>query len=200
MQYIKRVEIRNKRTYGLYKCSCGKEFTAREDAVKGGNTKSCGCLHKKFLKSGDARRSHGMSNHRLWTIFQDMRRRTSNPDRSDYKNYGGRGIKNEWPSFESFATDMLPSHQKHVKQYGEKQTTLDRINNDGNYCKENCRWATTKIQANNTRWNRHLTHKGVTLTYTQWEEKLGLTNGIVSRRVKRGYKIEKVLNKENYGQ
>lgn len=199
MEYIKRLEVKNRRYYGLYKCHCGKEFKTREDAVKSGNTKSCGCLHKNFLKSGNARRSHGLSQHRLWSIYRDIERRTTDKKRDDYSRYGGRGIKNEWASFEDFVGDMLKSHEDHASTHGEGNTTLDRIDNDGNYSKENCRWATQKVQANNTRWNKHLTHKGVTLTYTQWEEKLGLTCGTVSRRVKKGYKLEKVLNKENYG-
>lgn len=80
-----------------------------------------------------------------------MKKRCYNQNEHSYKDYGGRGIRVLWSSFPDFYTDMGKPYEEHVALYGEKDTSIDRINNDGNYCKANCRWATKKEQANNKR-------------------------------------------------
>lgn len=95
-----------------------------------------------------------------------------------YKNYGARGIKVEWKNFEEFENDMLESYLINLKKYGEK-ISLDRINNDGNYSKENCRWATVKEQSLNRRSN--LKYKGKYATYESI--KLGGTFRLISNRI-----------------
>ena len=106
-----------------------------------------------------------------------MKQRCLNENRPDFPNYGGRGITicDEWKnSFERFRDDMLSSY--------EAGLTLERIDVNGNYCKENCRWATRKEQVNNTRRSRHITHEGVTKTLTQWSEFLGIKKSTLSMR------------------
>lgn len=88
---------------------------------------------------------------KLYRKWAGIKQRCNNPNCERYPNYGGRGITYEpaWEYFDNFFNDMSESYYKHVEEFGEKDTTLDRINVDGNYCKENCRWATWEEQARN---------------------------------------------------
>jgi hypothetical protein len=138
----------------LYRCSCGKEFIAHRNNVKTGHTKSCGCLAKENARH--LFKIHGDCVDRVksaeFTAWINMNERCYNSRRSDYRNYGGRGIGvcRPWrESFKSFLSDMgrRPS-DKH---------SLDRIDNDDNYTPLNCRWATS-VQQNNNRRNSIATH------------------------------------------
>lgn len=133
-------ESKERRRYGLYQCQyCGKEFETRIDDIKRGSTKSCGCQ----CKVGKV--SHGYTKHRLYKTWRDMKYRCINPKSSNYKDYGGRGIKvcERWLDINNFIKDMFPSYQEGL--------SLDRIDVDGDYCLENCRWTTKDIQGQNTR-------------------------------------------------
>ena len=118
-------------------CDCGKQFTSLSTQLRSGTAKSCGCL-----RNGNP--THGMRNTREYKSWLAMKQRCNNPNNKDYARYGGRGISfcTEWLLFEQFYSDMgnRPSRQ-----------SLDRINNDGNYQPDNCRWATDVEQAANRR-------------------------------------------------
>lgn len=129
---------------------------------------------------------------RFYKIWANMKTRCYNENIIGFHRYGGRGITvcDKWQTFGGFFDDMYQS-------YGEK-LTIDRKDNDGNYCKENCRWATRKEQANNTRnIERALRfkHKGETLTISQWADKVGLKRTTLGMRLS-NYKwsLEKALN------
>ena len=140
--------------YWLFKCNCGKEKIICANSVIRGSTKSCGCLSKKLFI--ERTKTHGMRNTRIYETWAGMKKRCFNKNCKSYKNYGGRGITicEKWLKFENFYEDMGKSYENHVKKFEEKNTTVDRKNNDKGYYKENCKWSTRKEQANNRRKNK----------------------------------------------
>lgn len=131
-------------------CECGNTSVVKRYHLISGNTRSCGCVKKWVL--GNSKRTHGRANSRVkgyadrtYGIWQGMRQRCSNPKHSHYKSYGGRGVKvcEEWDnSFEKFVEDMGSAPEG---------LSIDRIDVDGDYCQENCVWATAEEQALNFR-------------------------------------------------
>jgi hypothetical protein len=148
---------KQKKRYGIYKCGfCGNEFKTQTSKVKNGNTKSCGCYKKRRTK--EANKTHGLGYTRLYKIWGSVRGRTLNPKNKQYNDYGGRGITicDEWLDVQNFY-DWAMSNG-----YSD-ELSIDRIDNDGNYCPENCRWATSTIQSRNKRKFKNNTsgYKGV---------------------------------------
>lgn len=114
--------------------------------------------------------------HRLYNTWGSMKKRCTNPNSSDYYRYGLRGIKvcEKWKYFDNFIHDMEGSYKEGL--------TLDRIDNNGNYCKENCRWSSPIEQSNNTRRNRFVTYLGKTQTLSQWIRDLNLKSSTIRQR------------------
>lgn len=162
-------------------CACGNKRIAVGGCLKNGTWQSCGCLRDEKL------RTHGLSKHPLWSTWRLMNERCYKPSDQAYERYGGRGIKvcERWKnSIQSFIDDM-----------GQKPpgSQLDRINNDGDYCPENCRWATPTTQANNRRSNSIIFYKGRAQTIMEWSRELGMSRRNISARYNKGWTAERIF-------
>jgi len=142
---------RNKTYHKLWKClcKCGKIFYATTSALRSGHIKSCGCKSYQYLHS--PKTTHNMSKTRFYKIWKGMKYRCTNPNNICYKYYGACNIKidESWLIFTNFYNDMYFPYLQHVKRFSKENTTIERINNQGNYTKYNCKWATWKEQAQN---------------------------------------------------
>lgn len=142
--------------------------------------------------------THGKRGTRLYTVWNNMRERCRNPQNREYVRYGGRGIKvcDEWKNdFRAFYDWAMSSGYDETAPRGK--CTLDRIDNDGNYEPTNCRWATAKDQANNTRRTRFIEFNGERHSVTEWARRLGINQSTLSMRInKYGWSVEKALKTE----
>lgn len=138
--------------------------------------------------------THNKSKTRLYHIWHGMKRRCLNPQHNHYKYYGGRGISihEDWLDFEVFEQWAL------ANGYAE-DLSIDRIDNNGNYCPENCRWATRKEQMNNTSFNKMITYNGVTKSITDWSIETGLSKNLIWERIRRKIPIEKLFARKYDG-
>lgn len=183
------------RYFYTFKCDCGEERVIRKDIVISSGAKSCGCLHEEWNTSGKARRKHGMTGTKFYETWSGMHARCNNKNSPSYPRYGGTGVKvyKRWRVFENFRDDMYQSFLEHVEKHGERDTSIDRIDSAGNYCKENCRWATNLIQGGNTRRIRFVVFRGQKYSMSEWDRILGFCPGRVKQRIYAGWSIKRTI-------
>lgn len=177
----------------LCRCECGNEVIVLGSSLTSGHTKSCGCLSReKFLEHT---KTHGMTRTSIYNTWVSMIQRCENPKCKNFDRYGGRGIKvcERWHDFNNFYADVsiLP-------HFGEKGYTLDRIDNNGNYCPENCRWATAKEQCRNQRTNIKVFYDGKEMMIEEAAQKSGINHKTLYKRYhagKRGEELFKPVKK-----
>lgn len=176
----------------LCRCDCGKETYVIAGALKNKATISCGCWQREQAREINIR--HNKSKSRLYVVWKGMRQRCNNPNHSSYPNYGGRGIKvcKEWDDFLEFEKWAVEQGYDGKAEFGE--CTLERKDNSGNYCPENCRFATWSEQQNNSRNNHRITINGETHTLTEWCKIMRINPSTVLRRIKGfGWSEEKAI-------
>lgn len=167
--------------YWLFKCDCGKDKIIRKNSVISGRVVSCGCYHNEM--TGLINKKHCMKGTRLYHCWDGMKQRCYNKNCSNYKRYGGRGIKvcDEWRD------NFKPFMEWAINNGYKDDLTIDRIDVNGNYTPANCRWATAKEQVRNRRNNVWITYKGETKLLVDWLKFFG-KSGCSRRRIEKlGY-------------
>ncbi len=176
-------ESRNTRkTYWICQCDCGNMSSHRSDGLLSGSIKSCGCYKREQSAIKVSKNhKHKQSGTRLYNIWLGMKGRCYNPNDPVYKNWGGRGIticddwKNDFSCFYNWA----------INNGYMENLTIDRIDNDGNYEPDNCRWASQKQQSSNRRSNINIKIGNETKTLMEWCEIFKLPYTTVNMRYRR---------------
>jgi hypothetical protein len=178
-------QVRNKNSHWLCECLlCGNLTEVSRPNLRSGNTQDCGCTKSEKISAKISR--HNQSKSSTWNTWSSMRRRIRIGERHS-KIYGEINMDDSWNTFENFLKDM-----------GErpKGMSIDRIDNNKGYFKENCRWATQAEQNRNRSTNVILDFKGKLMCATDWAKEIGVHRDTIRRRIKRGLPIEKILEYE----
>lgn len=167
------------------RCDCGSPRTVASYKLRSGRTQSCGCLMREQV--GQRNTSHGMFGTRIYRIWTGMMTRCTNERSENYANYGGRGIRvcERWKKFENFYADMIGTYRDDL--------SIDRIDSNGDYCPENCRWETATRQIRNRRITTILEFNGRTQSLADWADELAIPLGTLRERLRRGWSTERAL-------
>lgn len=171
-------------------CQCGKRTIVRGFNLRDGSVRSCGCLHNEIIAAiGKENATHGQTETREYETWQAIKHRCCYSGHNRYHRYGGRGITvcDRWlHSFEAFFEDM-------GSRPGDDYS-IERIDSDGPYSPENCRWATAKEQQNNRQGNVYFTYQGVTKTIAEWAHHTGISDATLRARLGRyGWSVADAL-------
>lgn len=188
---IERCENKHKAPYWKCKCDCGNVCVIQGRKLRDGITKSCGCLHKEISKINHL--THGKSKHPLYSVWKGMKSRCNNKHIKCYKYYGEKGVSlcEDWNDFATFFDWSINNGYKHG-------LTIDRIDNNGNYCPENCRWVSIDIQQKNKSNCFYITYNGITMTASEWERATGVCRKTIIYRILHGATVKQALSKNKY--
>lgn len=172
-------------------CDCGEKRVVTSHDLRNGNTKSCGCYKNNVTSKRNVltKTTHGGHGTRLYKIWCGMKDRCYCENVPYYKNYGGRGISvcDDWK-------DDFPTFQKWAISHGYSDNlTLDRIDVNGDYSPDNCRWVTMKVQGRNRRTNRLIEYNGENKAVSEWAEIFGIQSATLLGRIDAGWEIERAL-------
>lgn len=172
---------KNRLPYWNCKCKCGTIRSVNHYSLINWKSLSCGCTSRE--RASEKIITHGYSKTRIYKIWKGMKKRCNNQNSSVYKFYGGRGISvcNEWmQSFELFYAWSIANGYK-------ENLSIDRIDVNGNYCPDNCRWVDVETQHTNTRRNHMITIDGKTKILRDWSIESGVPASTIIRRLKDGW-------------
>lgn len=170
----------------LCKCECWNEKEIVLKNLRKWATKSCWCLHKQIVSK--IKTTHSMYKTKIYRVWSNVQQRCYNKEYKRYKNWGWRWIKCEWKSFEDFYKDMWESYEKHRK-LNNWDTCLDRINNDWNYSKKNCRWITNQENNRNKSNNKRYKWKCM----AEWGEITWIKSNTIYKRLRSWWVWKKAL-------
>jgi len=180
------------RRRGLWRCRCieGNLGIVLGENLQSGNSRSCGCLQvevrvQTHTTHGDTGKESGLR--RFYGVWAGIKGRCQNRQHPAFKNYGARGIQVIWRSYEAFKQDMLASYSPGL--------TIERIDNDGPYSKQNCKWATRTDQARNKRGNRWVKFQGKRMLLVDWAKLMGMRPTRFYERLAAGWPVEKALTR-----
>lgn len=178
-------------------CKCGNDIIVQYSSLSSGVTTSCGCAHADIMRKKLT--THGLRYHPLYKTWCNMLSRCYNLNNQDYDLYGGKGIKvcDEWNSknpegFKNFHDFMINNGWKYEEDF-KKKLTIDRYDSDLDYCPENCRVVTMKVQGNNTSRNAYLQLNNYVFTEAIWSEITGINPNTIHKRKLKGWTDAEVL-------
>ncbi len=165
--------MRNHLAYWKCRCDCGNTKNVRAGHLKGGKINSCGCIVR-------TRKCVSVTSPLMYAVWRTMHARCYNPKNKAFRFYGARGIKvcERWSDIHNFLSDMGERPKGH---------SIERINNEGDYTPENCKWATPIEQGSNTRNSHVITIDGISKTVSQWAHVSSVSRRAIGMRLEKGW-------------
>lgn len=186
---------KNGNSLWLCECDCNDKTQkiVSGTSLRFGKSKCCGCTRGEKLKTHgkSSKKNTSELDKKIYKTWESMKQRCFNKNRKEYKNYGGRGVRvcEEWIS------DFINFYNWSIENGVDLDLSIDRIDVNGNYEPDNCRWITFREQQNNKRYNHLLTFEGESKTIAEWERELGYKKGVLRMEIHRGKTLDEIMNK-----
>ena len=189
--YSKKSPSGKSRTYWICMCECGNtKHMLADNLRKKDRIASCGCYKSEFFSKLNS--THRLTGTRVWRSWESAKQRCLNPNDNNFPHYGARGIRicDRWSSFELFLEDMgYPPSTNH---------TIERIDVNGDYNPNNCKWATSKEQARNKTNNKLYEHDGKKMILVDWSKYLSIRLITLRKRLDANWPLDRVFSKNNF--